>query len=382
MKILIPGGHLTPALGFIDFVKKYHPEVEFVFVGRRFSQTKLQQMAIEHQEVKKRKVPFIELESTRFSGDIFSILFSTFGFFKALSRSFQILKTEKPTVLLSFGGYLAVPLAISAKLLNVPIVAHEGTTVVGKANSLIFKLADRIAHSFPNLTNFKLSSVKDKAQLTGTPLRETIINNDRVVRPEWIKKKTNDPIVLVLGGNQGSLAINQLIKESLKSLVSDWIIVHQCGRPNKLNHYKQELEEYAKNEKIDSNKYYVHEWIEENDLVWLYKNSFVAIARAGANTLEELIYHRVPSIFIPLPYSNFDEQLTNAKFLEEKGASIVLNQAEASVSTLMSCLSLVKDQREVFRKNISLINRPNPQQAASKIYDLVVTVSNNDPKKI
>lgn len=378
MKILIPGGHLTPALGFIDFVKKYHPEVEFVFVGRRYSQTKLQQMAIEEQEVKKRSVTFVELESARLSGNIFSFLSAAFGFLKALFRSFQIIKIEKPTVLLSFGGYLAVPLVISAKILKVPIVAHEGTTVVGKANSLIFKLADRIAYSFPNLTNFKISSVNDKAQLTGTPLREVIINEDKVTQPRWFSGKENDPIILVLGGNQGSLAINQLIKQSLRFLVTDWTVVHQCGRPNKLYHYKQELEDYAIKEKIDSNKYFVHEWIEENDLLWLYKNSFVAIARAGANTLEELMYHQVPSILIPLPYSNFNEQLTNAKYLEERGASVVLNQEEASVSTLMSCLSIVREQREIIRKNISLINRPNPQQAASKIYDLVMTVSNND----
>lgn len=381
MKILVPGGHLTPALGFIDYIQHEHPDVDFVFVGRKYSQSKLKQEAIEEQEVAKRDVKFIELDSIRSSGNILSSLSSIISFFQALTKSIQIINDEKPSVILSFGGYLAVPLVIAAKLLRVPVVAHEGTTVVGKANRLIFKLADQIAVSYPNIINGQAIADHSKIKLTGTPLRKKIISNQYSNSPVWFSNRENLPIILILGGNQGSLAINQLVKSSLTSLVSKWVVVHQCGRPNQLYHYSQELKDFAQENNIPDDRYYVLEWIDEEDLVWFYQHAFVAIARAGANTLEELVYHQLPSIFIPLPHSNYGEQLRNAQYLEERGAAVILNQDQADVKHLISSLASVKINHNDIKTSISSINRPDPLKAAQMIFDLIRTVSSKDEKR-
>lgn len=381
MKILVPGGHLTPALGFIDFVQQEHPEVDFLFVGRKYSQSKLKQEAIEEKEVSKRAVKFIELDSVRSSGNIFSSLRSILSFFQALKKSVQIINHEKPSVVLSFGGYLAVPLVIAAKLLKVPIVAHEGTSVVGKANRLIFKFADQIAVSYPNLLSDSAISNYSRIKLTGTPLRKKIISKQPLNSPTWFSNQSNLPIILILGGNQGSLAINQLVKSSLNSLVPRWIVVHQCGRPNKLYHYRQELNDFAQEKSIPEDRYYVLEWIDEDDLVWLYQHAFVAVARAGANTIEELIFHQLPAIFIPLPYSNYSEQLKNARYLEKQGAGVILTQEHANTDNLISCLASVNDNHKKIKTNISSIDRPNPLKASQMIFDLIKTVSSKDEKR-
>jgi len=381
MKILIPGGHLTPALGFIDYIQQHYPEVNFVFVGRKYSQSKLQQEAIEEKEVFKRNVRFIELDSVRSSGSIQSLLRSVISFFHALKKSVEIINHEKPSVILSFGGYLAVPLVIVARLLNVPIVAHEGTSVVGKANRLIFKLANKIAISFPNLLRDPVISDHAKIKLTGTPLRQKILNKQSLNPPTWFANQKNLPIILILGGNQGSLAINQLVKASLTTLASEWTVVHQCGRPNKLYHYSQELSDFARKEHIPEDRYYVLEWIDEADLTWFYRHASVAISRAGANTIEELIYHQLPAIFIPLPYSNYGEQLKNAQYLEKRGAGMILCQDQADTNKLISCLASIKDKKEVIKAKLSSIDRPDPLKASEMIFDLIRVAVAKDEKR-
>jgi len=163
MKILIPGGHLTPALGLIDWIKQKHPKDEIVFIGRTYSQDRLKQRAVEAYEVTKREIKFIPFSAVKFSKEtIFSMIIKFFKFGRSLVQSCRLLNQEKPTVLMSFGGYVALPLTIVASMKRIPIVTHEGTRVVGLANQLIFKLAKKIAHAYPRLVNIDQAQFSSK----------------------------------------------------------------------------------------------------------------------------------------------------------------------------------------------------------------------------
>ncbi|KUK79186.1 MAG: UDP-N-acetylglucosamine--N-acetylmuramyl-(pentapeptide) pyrophosphoryl-undecaprenol N-acetylglucosamine transferase [Microgenomates bacterium 39_7] len=370
MKIMIPGGHLTPALGLIDWIKEKYPDVELVFVGRKYSQQKLKQPALEFNEISKRHLEFISFEGVKSSRSLLLMPLKLLKLILSVRKALSIVDVHKPDVLMSFGGYMAIPLAIASKIRGVPILTHEGTSVVGRANKILFRLADGVVYSYPKFYNFDLSTLKKPSLRTGTPLRTKIILPNSSDQPIWIKKPIGDDqrILLVLGGSQGSLTINKLIQDSIQELVKDWIVVHQCGRPNKFYNYREELIQRSSELKVSADRYYVREWIEEEELAWLYKVATLAVSRSGANTLEELRYYQIPSILIPLPHSYYQEQEMNANFMAEHGAAIILLQNEATPENLLSQLNLVLTHRKQIQANLKSVPLLDSKQAPELIF--------------
>jgi len=237
MRILLTGAHLTPALAMIDFIQTNHPEHELLFVGRLYSQEKLSQKAVEKEEVEKRKVKFIPFTAPKFVNYSFLTQMETFiAFPKTVKQAREILIKEKIELFLSFGSYLAVPFAIAAKSLGIAIVTHEQTVVMGKANQFISLLADKVAISYPETSRYLKR--KDFV-LTGNPVRSRLFAKD-LKRPNWLPADA-DKILLVMGGNQGSFVLNDLIKANLPALLENYVIVHQCGRANKIRDSLKEL---------------------------------------------------------------------------------------------------------------------------------------------
>jgi UDP-N-acetylglucosamine--N-acetylmuramyl-(pentapeptide) pyrophosphoryl-undecaprenol N-acetylglucosamine transferase len=306
MKILITGGHLTPALSFIDYVQDQHPQDKLVFVGREFSQDALQQEAVEHYEVNKRGVPFIVFSAVRLGPVFFKqILANSRVFYLSVKQARAILKKQRPLVLVSFGGYLAAPFALAAWAMRIPVITHEQTLTVGLANRLIGRLAKKIAISFPQTAQ---SLPAHKTVLTGNLLRAGVFKV-RHPRPKWLPEKIKLPLVLVMGGNQGSLTINKVIANTLPELLTDWTIIHQCGKPTDQHNYLEILEREKKRQpkNLQAN-YFIREWLDETDLFWIYNHAFCAISRSGANTTQELAAVKLPSVLIPLPHAHGDEQ--------------------------------------------------------------------------
>jgi UDP-N-acetylglucosamine--N-acetylmuramyl-(pentapeptide) pyrophosphoryl-undecaprenol N-acetylglucosamine transferase len=376
MKILIPGGHLTPALGLIDWIIHNHPDTQIVFAGRIYSQGSLKQKAIEAYEVKKRSVPFIPFKAVKLEkANFFSWLIKPFRFLLSLAQAYKIIREHQPNVIMSFGGYVAVPFVIAGRFCRIPSLTHEGTRVVGLANKIIFYFSSKIAYSY-SPENYNLKRYQHKLELTGTPLRQAITSTKSTPQPSWIKKiNPNDKILLILGGNQGSKVINDLIKSNLEWIIKDYIVVHQCGRSNKLYNYASDLLSYAQNKNFKAERYYVREWIDEEDLAWLYQHASLALSRAGANTIEELVYHQLPSILIPLPHSHFDEQMVNAKHLSVRKAAYLLIQDNLNHISLKSALVQVTKNRQIYIKNLKEIKTSMQLGSEQKIYNILVSLS-------
>lgn len=377
MKIFIPGGHLTPALGLIDWIQINQPQTEIVFAGRIYSQEKLKQRAVEAYEVDKRGVDFIPVKTVKFDkNNLLSWVFKPFTFFLSLMRALRILKQEDPNIIMSFGGYVAVPFVIAGWIKHIPIVAHEGTRVVGMANKIIFYFASKIAYSYSELQNYDLKKLKDKAVLTGTPLRQNIKKTANISQPEWISKfKKDQSLLLVLGGNQGSKILNDFIAFNLEQLTKNYVVVHQCGRPNNLYNYPQELTTVAKSKKIDPSRYYVLPWIDEKDLVWLYQHADLAFSRAGANTIEELIHNTLPAILVPLPSSHFNEQLKNAEYLENNKAALIIKQNDLSIENFEKKAENINKNRQLFVQQLHELKSEKPVDPAQNIFQLLMKLS-------
>ncbi len=372
MKIIISGGHLTPALALIDFIKENYPQDKVIFVGRIFSQKKLKQLAQERNEVEKREIEFLHLKATKtIKNESFlqKILFPIV-LIRSITAALNIFIKEKPDVFVSFGGYLAIPLSIAAKITKTKILTHEQTHAAGFANQFISKLADEVAISYPSSRAY---FPKTKTHLTGNLIRPELLD-PKPTKPQWISTNKLRPILLITGGSQGAKAINKIVEEAIDQLTHKWTVIHLCGNSNKDSNYKVKLESIKK--QLSSNQqsnYFIQEWASSEDMSWIYDNSHAAISRAGANTVMELTIKNIPTIFIPLPSSHHDEQLKNAEELTQKGAALILRQSEISKEALLEKLSLLEEQHSQIRKKLQSIELE--LNAAKKIYQLLIELA-------
>lgn len=374
MKILISGGHLTPALACIEYIKQNYPSDKIVFVGRKYSQDKLKQEAIEFQEINKYKIPFIFFNSPKFEfQSIFDLLFKPTLFIKSLWRAQQIINEHQPDVFLSFGGYLAVPIALIAKLKNIPIITHEQTQVIGRANSLLVKLADKITVSF--VQTAECIQNKSKVAIVGNPLRKNVFAKS--IKPAWFTNQSDKPILLIIGGNQGSLILNNFVKQNLAALVKQYTIIHQCGRDNAKYKYQAELKVKARKTLGENqNVYYPVTWLKEEELGWFYQHARLALARAGANTLFELIKAKLPMILVPLAKANLDEQYKNALWAVKHKIAVLILQRDFSTNTFWLAEQKINQNYQSYKQ--ALVDLKQNDNAAAKIYQLLRSLANHN----
>jgi len=339
--ILMSGGHITPALATIEYLQKYHPEIKIVFVGREYSQEKEEQLAKEREACEELNIPFYSIEAAKFHRSVWwRNLYEVPRLFPSFWQAYQILRQEKVDLFLSFGGYLAVPLAFVSRILRKKIVTHEQTRSSGLANELIALLADRVALSYPeSQVHFPVT----KSEITGNPIRQKLLRTYKRP-PNWLPDKTK-PILYITGGSQGSQVINNTVAQILPKISEKFTVIHQCGRsPNQ--RYLRHLEEMSSElPETFQNHYFPKEWIDEQEISWIMQHAVLAISRSGANTTLEMTLHALPAIFIPLPFAHNNEQWKNAQELVLAGAAKILEQKDLTPDTLWHAIQETSSQR-------------------------------------
>ncbi|HYD35516.1 MAG TPA: UDP-N-acetylglucosamine--N-acetylmuramyl-(pentapeptide) pyrophosphoryl-undecaprenol N-acetylglucosamine transferase [Vitreimonas sp.] len=369
MKILISGGHLTPALALCDYLQQAQPDWKILFVGRTFSQDTAQQKAHEQNEVAKRGLPFFALQAPRLSGDSWwEKIQRSSQFVASVSRALKIISQEKPSVFVSFGGYLAVPIALAAWLKGVPIVTHEQTRRPGRANLFIARLAQKIAISFPETASVFPSH---KVVVTGNLLRPELF---KLQHPAFgdIKKQNDLPLLYVTGGNQGAKVLNDVIADGLPELIKTWRIIHQCGNATKDHDYLTQLQ--ARKETLTTEekaRYVIREWFTTEELALIYSQATIVLSRAGANTVYELAAVKVPSILVPLPTAYQDEQQANAEWLVKLGGAKLLPQSELNQENLIKVLTMIKETTP--QMTAALEKLQIPLDATAQLTDVLKT---------
>ena len=328
MKILVTGTHFTTAVAVIEELKK-QTDVEIVYVGRKTTREGDSSTSVESRVLPQMGVKFIPIITGRLQRalsvyTIPSLLKIPIGVLQA----FFILLREKPDVILSFGGYVAVPMVVAGWLLSIPIIIHEQTLVSGLANTICSFFADKIAISFENNNNFN----KGKTILTGNPLRKEILNYDKSDLSDSYKsiftvaQKNDLPVILITGGNQGSHAINKVAEDCLKNLLKIACVIHQTG--------DSKFQDYERLSERQSDRYIVSKFIYQ-EMAYVLKNVDLSVSRAGINTLSELAYLGTPALVIPVPYLYKDEQNKNAKYFERLGLVKTLSQKSLNSKSLL-----------------------------------------------
>lgn len=315
--ILITGGHLTPAVATIEALRAY--SVNIVFVGRKVTSID-GTPAQEQKAVEALGIPFIPFTAPKFYRKPFHLNFSQIpSVFSSLSQAQKILKKYSPDVVVTFGGYLALPIALVAKLKGISVIVHEQTSVMGITNQLLSSFASKTYISWPNT-----KGASSKAQLVGNPIRAAL--KAKAETPNWYLNPKKYPILFITGGNQGSIAINEQIENLLDEITQKYFVVHQSGSARNEYSLQRLRQKQTKLPVGQKENYIVKAWFTAEEVSWLLSHSALVISRSGANTVTELLTHKSRAIVIPLPISARKEQQTNARVLKDLGLATVLDQ--------------------------------------------------------
>lgn len=321
-KILISGGHLTPAIATIEVLLERGSVIEFV--GRKYTDDQVSQSK-EKKEIEKYGISFNAFDAPKLNRfrQIDSFLLTP-KLIKSTYQANKLLTKIKPDLMLSFGGYLALPLAIAARMQKIPVVTHEQTLTLGLANRLIGIFSNATAVSWP-ITQQKYP----KTILTGNPIRQALCTKSSS-QLESKKDRSKPPLIYITGGNQGASAINQQVFAALSDLVTVYRIIHQTGDSRSavdLTMAKKLRDQLPSEYR---NNYVYQAWFEANQVSQILDEADLVISRAGANTLSELIVKNKRSILIPLPLAVNAEQTTNAKYAQGLGIGKLLDQDSIS----------------------------------------------------
>lgn len=355
MKVLVTGAHFTPALAVIEEFKKNG--VDVLYVGRRTTMEDFKGDSVESQVLPKLGIKYLAITTGRLQRSfsihtIPSLLKIPIG----ITQTFLIFLHQKPDVILSFGGYVAVPVVFVGWLFSIPIIVHEQTLVSGLANKISSFFADKIALSFS-------TSPGGKKVLTGNPLRKEIIQPVKKIPEEYYKifseaKKEKLPVILVTGGNQGSHVINEAVEDCLNKVLKISYIIHQTGDSS--------FGDFERLEKLQNEKYLVKKWIGE-EIGAIMKKVDLVISRAGVNTLSELAFFGTPALVIPLQPLYQDEQVKNAKYFQKLGLVRILPQSKLSEATLFKELKSCLNDLDNLKKNAKPAKRFVIPDAAKRL---------------
>ena len=243
--------------------------------------------------------------------------------FIGIIQSLFIIFTFRPNVIFAKGGYVTVPIISWLGFFKIPLVIHESDVVMGKANKMAIRFANKICLGFP-IEEYKENLPLEKLVYTGIP-----VQNDFLQTPI----KTGDRLnLLITGGSQGSSKINILISEILPKLLEKYVVYHLTGKRDYLN--------LSKNK--DSN-YHLYDFTDQ--MPKLMRDSDLVISRSGASTLAEISATGKASIIIPLESAKGEHQESNARVFQKRNAAVVLSEKNLTASSLLAIIdNLMTDE--------------------------------------
>ena len=337
-------GHVIPAKPVIQRLIARGTKVTFIGSKSGLEERLVADLAITFQAITTGKLRrYLSFQNFV---DLFRV---PIGILQAIALVFRI----KPDVVFSKGGYVAFPVVVAAWILRKPVVSHESDLTAGLANRLAIPFTHTVCVNFP-ATRIRARQV----MVTGTPIRESLLNGNAERGREFLKVDHHLPVLLVVGGSLGAEQVNAVVREALTDLCTGFKVVHVCG-PGKLSTQYQKVDGYAQFEYIDE------QW---GDV--LAAADFV-ISRAGANSLYELLALRKPHLLIPLPRSaSRGDQLENAEMAKKEGWSEVIFEEDLEPQLLCDTVMRMYQNRARWQQKLSGFERPDS-------VDLIETVLSN-----
>ncbi len=351
-KIVLTGGgtagHVTPNIALLPSLKEATYEV--VYMGSYDG--------IEKKLIADFDIPYVGISTGKFRRYLDPKNFTDpFRVIKGYAEAKKYLKTYRPDVVFSKGGFVSVPVVRAAAALNIPCIIHESDMTPGLANKLCIPVAQKICCNFPETLALL---PQEKAVLTGSPIRAELSQGNKLAGLEMCGFTANKPVVMVIGGSLGAANVNKAVREALPLLLEEFQVVHLCG--------KDKMDPLL----LDTPGYKQFEYIKA-ELKDLFAMADVVISRAGANAICELLALKKPNILIPLPAaSSRGDQILNAKSFEAQGFSMVIDEDNLTKELLTD---KVKELFANRNKITETMTNSGQMDSIETIMDLIVEVS-------
>ncbi len=298
-------GHVLPSIAVARALQAKRSDSRIVFVCSDRPQ--------EARRISDAGFSFHVLRSPASSMRGLSLLLFPYRFLSACMQARSMLRRESPCLVFLKGGSVSVPLGLLSRMLGISIVLHESDSVPSLSTRLLARFSKVICAGFPDIG--LPPALQKKFVCTGNPVRTEIVGGSKAAGVRITGFSGKRPVLLVIGGSQGSLAINAAVESSLDALLDLADIIHLTGEG------KMTTKNHA--------RYYARESAGQ-DLPHLYALSDIVLTRAGAGALSELSVLRKPVIAIPLAGVGHDHQLKNAQFLAERNALLLLSEDHLS----------------------------------------------------
>lgn len=340
MKILITGGHFSPAQAVISILKEHGHEI--AVAGRRHPFEGDKSESYEYEVVRRENIRFYEVRAGRFQRKFTaysaaSLLKTPASYINALG----IIRDFKPDVVLTFGGYIGLPISYAARTLGIPIVLHEQTQNAGLASKMIAKIAAKVLVAYE--TSERLFP-KGKTILTGNPLRSDIFR---------IEAKIEIPpgkVIYITGGSTGSHFINTQMAKIVPEICRDFVLIHQTGE-NKFNDYEKLVEVAQALPPEVKKNYIVKKFVSEDEIGFVLKSADLVVARSGINTVSEILALEKICLLIPLPSGQRNEQLENARMVKKLGVGEFIDEKDATPAKIMDVINSIFEKFWEYKKN-------------------------------
>ncbi len=327
-KIILTGGgtagHVTPNLALIPELKKLGYSIKYIGSYNGIEKELIEGAGIDYQGISSGKLRrYFSLQNFT---DPFRVIK---GFFEAK----KIIKTEAPDVVFSKGGFVTVPVVIAAKKHKVPVIIHESDMTPGLANKLSYSSASKICCNFPETLEYL---PKEKAVLTGSPIRKELLSGSRLAGLKFTGLSGNKPVLMIIGGSLGSKIVNDCVRSILPKLLESFEIIHLCGKGN--------VDESLKG----TTGYVQYEYVGAQ-LKDCFALCDIVISRAGANSICELLALKKPNLLIPLSAAaSRGDQILNAKSFKKQGFSMVLEEEELTNELLLNSVNELYTKRQTY----------------------------------
>lgn len=320
------GGHVFPALAVAKQLQQQGHQVSWLATPTGMENRLLQQHDIPIYQ--------IDIQGVRGNG-IARKLLAPFKILKATLSAMRYMKQLKVDAVAGFGGYVAGPGGLAARILGIPVLIHEQNAVAGFTNTQLSRVAKTVCQAFPNTF-----ADNAKVMTTGNPVRQDIMALASPLERYQQRELAQQALkVLVVGGSLGAQALNVCVPQALKQLQVPLQVYHQCGQ-NKQTETLAAYDNAPEQLQVD-----VQPFIE--DMAKAYAEADLIICRAGALTVTEVATAGVAAIFVPLPSAVDDHQTANAKFLVQLGAAKICPQSSMTPDSLRDLLTPLMNRQQL-----------------------------------
>lgn len=327
-RIILTGGgtagHVTPNIALIPQLRELGYDIQYIGSYNGIEKELIEPFGIPYHGISSGKL------RRYFSMQNFT---DPFRVIKGFGEAHSLIKELKPDIIFSKGGFVSVPVVLAGKRCKVPTIIHESDMTPGLANKIAIPSATKVCCNFPETL---ASLPNQKSVLTGSPIRQELLSGNKIAALDLCSFSADKPVILVIGGSLGSVAVNNAVRLALPALLERFQIVHLCGK-DKVDSSLSGLRGYAQFEYI------------KNELRDIFSLADIVISRAGANAICELLALRKPNLLIPLSANaSRGDQILNARSFERQGFSMVLEEEELTKESLLEAVQRLYEHRSTY----------------------------------